>query len=104
LWESAEAGCAAWTERSMAIRLGIRPDRLSRQLHKETGLQFRQWRWGAILRLAVRELAASDASEKEIAGWLGYREVGQFARDVKRVFGLTPGALRKVLRRSTGAA
>lgn len=97
IWETAGPGCAAWKEHTVAAQLGIRAERLSREVHADTDFQAHEWRLGGLLRMAVRLLAKGDMQIKGIAGELGYGRIETFTRNSKGTFGIPPLSLAREL-------
>lgn len=97
IWETAGPGSAAWTEHSVAARLGVRPERLSRDVHADTAFYAYEWRIGALLRMAVRLLATGDSQVKGTAGLLGYQHVETLSQNTRRTFGVSPARLARAL-------
>ena len=61
---------------------------------KETGLSFGAWRLRIIMLAATHHLLAGKRVE-EVAEMLGYSSASAFTAAFRRVFGFTPGALRR---------
>lgn len=80
--------------RGVAASANISPWHATRLLARDTGKSFnvhlRQRRGTAVRRL----LEETSLTVKEIAARAGYSNARQLARDVKRLYGLTPRALR----------
>ena len=67
---------------------------LARLVVKETGLSFGAWRLRIIMLAATHHLLAGKRVE-EVAEMLGYSSASAFTAAFRRVFGFTPGALRR---------
>jgi CheY-like chemotaxis protein len=71
---------------------------ISRLLIDDTGAGFREWKWGQLMRPALRELADGDEHVAQIAFRSGYEHSHQFHRDFIRLFGLRPLDFRRLAR------
>jgi ActR/RegA family two-component response regulator/AraC-like DNA-binding protein len=78
--------------------LGIERSHAGRVVHRETGLSFPEWRWGLELRIALSDLARTDAPIKSIAAKLGFDHHSQFDRQFNRTIGLSPTEFREMCR------
>jgi CheY-like chemotaxis protein len=91
-------------EVDVARDVGIDPAHLGRLMKQQTGLDFRNWRLGVMLRVAARDLLASDRQVKFVAAESGLvsrsGSTATFERSFHRVFGLTPGSFRHRLQQS----
>ncbi|MFU0841090.1 MAG: hypothetical protein ACFWTZ_00460 [Burkholderia sp.] len=79
----------AWAE-----RLSMSERTLSRRILQETGLSFRLWRQH-IRFLPALTLLAQGKSVEEVADKMHYETSSAFIIAFRRVFGMTPGALRR---------
>jgi AraC-like DNA-binding protein len=79
----------------LASRVGLTSSHLSRLLHKETMLGFVGHLRGIRLKKAVTLMKRDAMSVKEIAASVGYKYSGDFARDFKVRYGVTPSVWRK---------
>jgi CheY-like chemotaxis protein/AraC-like DNA-binding protein len=95
--ESATCKVLRIREETLALELGIDPAHLGRLLHEETNLRFRVWTFGARLRPAVLRLANSREQVAQIAFRCGWNSLGQFDRDFRRLFGLSPTRFRALV-------
>lgn len=67
---------------------------LARLVVRETGLSFGAWRLRIIMLAATHHLLAGECVE-EVAERIGYSSASAFTAAFRRVFGLTPGMLRR---------
>ena len=74
---------------SWARRAGLSVRSLARLLVAETGMSFNRWRQQLRILLAVQWLA-SGASVKQVAGDLGYENVGSFVTMFRKTLGASP--------------
>jgi CheY-like chemotaxis protein/AraC-like DNA-binding protein len=87
------------TEAEIATRHNIDPAHLGRLLQMKTGLGFRQWRSGYVMKAGVRYLVEGDEQMKQIAcRRLGFDHESQFDREFRNLFGLTPTEFRRLWR------
>jgi DNA-binding response OmpR family regulator/methylphosphotriester-DNA--protein-cysteine methyltransferase len=78
------------SENAVAAGIGVDPAHLGRLIKDETGLGFRMWRSTAAVQVAVGRLRAPDARVSEIAYALGFEHAAQFAREFRRIIGISP--------------
>lgn len=84
------------TEEEIARDLNVDPAHLGRLIHSETGLRFREWRLGFVMKTSVHFLISGDDRIKQIAcGFLGFAQETQFNREFRELFGLSPGDFRR---------
>ena len=67
---------------------------LARLVVRETGLSFGAWRLRIIMLAATHHLLAGECVE-EVAERFGYSSASAFTAAFRRIFGLTPGMLRR---------
>lgn len=79
----------------LACRVGLTSSHLSRLLHKETTLGFVGHLRGIRLRKATALMRSDRVSIKEVAASVGYKYSGDFARDFKSRYGVTPSVWRR---------
>jgi len=96
--EAAGKGCLHIHESQVADAVQLDPAHVGRLVLQCTGLTFRQWRWGVLLRPALRPLLQTNEQIAQIAYQVGYADPTRFDRDFRRVFGMTPRALRMSIR------
>jgi AraC-like DNA-binding protein len=77
-----------------AARLGMSERTLSRRILLETGLSFRLWRQH-IRFLPALSMLAQGKSVEEVSDSMHYETASAFISAFRRVFGMTPGVLRK---------
>lgn len=82
---------------SLATALGCSPDHLSRQFHRETGLNPSVWIAGERIALARDLLAEPGLNIAEIGWACGFNEPSYFIRVFRRHTGTTPRAYRQSL-------
>ena len=87
------------TEEEVAKHLAVDRAHLGRLIRTETGLAFREWRTGLLMRASVQLLLGSDERIKQVAcHFLGYEHASQFDREFRQWFGLSPRELRSFAR------
>jgi YesN/AraC family two-component response regulator len=96
------------TVRTLARELGVSTEHLCRVLKRQTGGTFVALLRRARVRAACRLLTTSTLCMKEIAAHVGFSSPNRFARDFKKLCGVTPseyriGALRDAAPHETAA-
>ncbi len=86
------------TLRELAAESDLSVARLTRMFKRATGLPPMQWLMNQRLHHARRALASGD-SLAEIAARHGFADQAHFTRRFRALFGITPGAWRRALRR-----
>ena len=99
---------AALTVRGLARELGVSTEHLCRVLKRQTGGTFVSLLRRARVRAACRLLTTTTLCMKEIAAHVGFSSPNRFARDFKKLCGVTPseyrvGALRSAAPHETHA-
>ncbi len=84
------------TLESLCRQVGLSVSHLSRLFKKETGRSFRRYVMRVRIEKAARLLRESSLSMKQIAAAVGYKHVADFDHYFKMVYGLTPGAYRRL--------
>ncbi len=79
----------------LADYLGLSRDYFSRVFKQTFGKSTRSWLFEQKMHFAARQLVDTDLPIEEIAGHAGYLDVYLFARQFKRVLGLTPKRYRQ---------
>jgi AraC-like DNA-binding protein len=79
----------------VARAAGISRFHLARQLRHLTGRAFLQHLHALRIDEAVRLLARSGLSVKEVAATIGYNDATQFCRRFRRAHGMSPGTFRR---------
>jgi DNA-binding response OmpR family regulator len=87
----------------VAHEIGIDPNRLGRILRDHTGAGYRECRRALRLRSGLREVAFTQEQIAQVAFTIGYDHAGQFDRDFRLSFGLTPRSFRALCRRGDAA-
>jgi two-component system, response regulator YesN len=80
--------------RSMARELGLSTEHLCRVLKRQTGGTFVTLLRRTRVRAACRLLASTTLCMKEIAGRVGFSSASRFARDFKKLCGISPSEYR----------
>jgi AraC-like DNA-binding protein len=83
------------TPAELAAELGLSLDYFSRRFRATFGLAPRSWLTRERIRRAALELSESTATVSEVAYNLGYRDLGLFSRQFKRVIGVAPSEFRR---------
>ncbi len=83
--------------RDAARAVHVSPAHLARILAQHTGTTFLQQLRRRRVSAAQERLAATALTIKEIAAAVGYDNPRQLQRDIKRLVGMTPSALRQSL-------
>jgi CheY-like chemotaxis protein len=78
--------------------LGIDGEHLARLVHAQTGVTLKDWRRGFRMKRGAECLNASDEHVRQVAFTLGWRHAGEFTRECRCTFGLSPRELRRVIR------
>jgi YesN/AraC family two-component response regulator len=99
---------AQLTVRALARELGVSTEHLCRLLKRQTGGTFVSLLRRARVRAACRLLTTTTLCMKEIAAHVGFSSPNRFARDFKKLCGVTPseyrvGALRDAVPHETDA-
>lgn len=81
--------------RDVARAVGLTPGHLTTAISRRTGRTVQQWITERRMQEARRLLADTDLTVSEIAGRVGYREVGYFVRRFRVVHGVPPAAWRR---------
>lgn len=95
-FEVSDPANIALDNKDWAARLGMSERTLSRRILLETGLSFRLWRQH-IRFLPALSLLAQGKSVEEVSDSMHYETASAFISAFRRVFGMTPGALRQAL-------
>jgi YesN/AraC family two-component response regulator len=82
------------TVRSLARELGVSTEHLCRVLKRQTGGTFVALLRRARVRAACRLLISTTLCMKEIAAHVGFTSPNRFARDFKKLCGVTPSSYR----------
>lgn len=85
--------------RSLARELGMSTEHLCRVLKRQTGDTFVTLLRQTRVRAACRLLASTTLCMKEIAGRVGFSSASRFARDFKKLCGVSPSEYRAGLLR-----
>ncbi len=80
---------------SLARRIGVSREHMSRIFHKETGRTLRNFRAEQRLNAAMNLLLKSNCSCKEIASYCNYGSYSSFYRAFTAVYHISPEAFRK---------
>jgi AraC-like DNA-binding protein len=91
---TSEAGLAA--QLGLANEVAIDRAHLGRLFSRETGLGFREWRRALTMKVAVTRLGDTGEQVAAIAHGLGFEHPGQFDREFRQLFGITPGDYRRL--------
>lgn len=75
---------------------GYCPEHLSRRFHAEMGISYRAYCEQIRMRRATVLLHREDGSISSVAEQLGYSDDNSFIRAFRRVYGITPGAYRRL--------
>ena len=98
LLESAGRDALRLHEVDLGRRVNMDPTRLGREVRRETGVHFREWKWGIGLKLAVQALLTRDQSIKSAAYESGMvTQTGStilMGRVTRRLLGITPSELQ----------
>ena len=81
--------------RDIARAVGLTPGHVTSVIGQRTGRTVQQWITERRMQEARRLLADSDLTVAEIAGRVGYREVGYFIRRFRTAHGVPPAAWRR---------
>ena len=84
---------------SFAAGFGVTPDRLTREVRKETGRTALEWIEISRISYAKQLLRESDKSMMEIADIIGIEDHSYFSRFFRLKTGLTPSAYRRTARK-----
>lgn len=87
----------AITLEAAAEVLRISPSRFRHLFKDYVGVSFHQYVIGLRLERARHLLRTTSYTVERIAGMLGIQDLSHFARDFKRVYGISPGATRCVV-------
>lgn len=90
-----------WTIRGYADSIGISADRLHDSCRRELGRSPLQLVHERVIHEARLRLERSSQTVEQVAGSLGFRDVGHFSRFFRSKVGLPPGAYRDRAARST---
>ena len=86
---------------STAARIAcLSPKYFSRYFKNSTGIGFHDWLARVRIELAKEEFRDLEQSITTIAGKVGYKEIGTFERQFKKLEGVTPREYRHQLARS----
>jgi AraC-like DNA-binding protein len=93
---------ASSTEAEVARDIGIHPAHLGRILQRSTGFRFREWRSTIMVQYAIQQLTTGEQI-KSAAYNAGFGHPTQFARECRRLTGLSPVELRQAWRPSASS-
>ena len=98
-----DTACGALSIAKAAQKAGISDSHLRRLAREQLGLPLSSWLIWRKLERAVSEIAnGASLSEGAVAG--GFADQAHFTREMRRMFGITPGTAEKVLRPRLPAA
>ena len=80
---------------AMAAVASVTPQHLIASFKKHTGTTPSRYLWRMRANRARQLLIQTDYSQSEIAFRCGYSSLPHYARSIKKLFGMTPGQLRK---------
>lgn len=83
------------TGESLARKIGVSREHLSKTFHQETGIQLRDYLFDQRLNEALSLLLKSNLSCKEIASICHYGSYSAFFRTFRKVYGVSPDEFRK---------
>lgn len=82
----------------VAARIGVHPDTLGRRFREQFGLRPVEYRHWLRARQALALVIDGELTLAGIGAECGYTDQSHFTRSFKRVFGATPGSLRRMCR------
>ena len=85
------------TVESASAVLNISPSRFRHLFKEYVGVSFHKYVIGLRLERARHLLRTTGYTVERIAGMLGIQDLSHFARDFKRVYGVSPGATRCIM-------
>jgi len=95
--EIAKSAVEHETLERLATRLGVSPFHLCRIFRERTGTTMHQYRMDLRLRLALEKLAESNADLSRLAFDLGFSSHSHFSAMLRRYYGKTPSAVRRLV-------
>lgn len=78
----------------VAARFSYHPNYISAMLHKEYGIRFSDLVLKSRMKRALALLRATDLSNEEIAGMLGYSNTSNYYKAFKQYYGCTPSFIK----------
>jgi AraC-like DNA-binding protein/mannose-6-phosphate isomerase-like protein (cupin superfamily) len=81
---------------SIARYFGYSPEHFSRKFHAESGISYKHYCEKIKIQQIIRALENEAISLAEIADRLEYSDTSSFIRAFKRIYGITPGAYRRL--------
>ena len=81
---------------SVAQRFGYSPEHFSRKFHTDSGISYKHYCEKIKMQQILRALEDDVIPLSEIAYRLEYSDTSSFVRAFKRIYGITPGAYRRL--------
>jgi AraC-like DNA-binding protein len=76
------------------LQPGLSRSHASHLISEQTRWTLSEWHNAAVFREAVRTVINSDDKIASVAADAGYSQAGQFVRQFRAMFGVTPGRMR----------
>jgi AraC-like DNA-binding protein len=83
---------------SISQKFGYSPEHFSRRFHTEVGISYKDYCDGIRMQRFTKLFEEGELCLSEIAERLGYSDASSCIRAFKRVYGLTPGAYKRLKR------
>ena len=81
---------------AVAQHFGYSHEHFSRKFHAELGISYKHYCEKIKMQKFIRACEGNDVSLSEIAAALGYSDTSSFVRAFKRIYGIAPGAYRRL--------
>ena len=82
--------------KSVSKYFGYSCEHFSRKFHAEAGISYKEYSEGIRMQKFIKLFDSGELSLGEIAELLGYSDKSSAIRSFKRVYGITPGAYKKI--------
>lgn len=87
--------------KSVSRIFGYSPEHFSRKFHSELGISYKEYSEGIRMQRFVKLFDDANISLAQIAEMLGYSDESSAIRAFKRIYGITPGAYKKLKYKQT---